>query len=211
MKTEQLIGALVADLDTPVSDVKSRLRRLLPWSALIVAVSFLSVFGLRGDVATTGLVPVLGKVTLGLVVATLGLVAAVHLSRPDRPAAAARRVLFLVPMMAAMVVAADFLLSGSPQWSMRLFGKSFIACLTIIPLLAALPLCVVLWSLRDGATPAPATAGALAGFASAGIAIVVYGLYCIEDALPFVATWYVLASCLVAAAGAVGGRLLLRW
>ena len=93
----------------------------------------------------------------------------------------------------------------------RLFGKGIVTCLTLVPALAALPLIACLTILRRGATSEPMAAGALAGLASAGLAILAYGLFCNEDSPLFIATWYSLAALIVGLAGAALGRAMLRW
>lgn len=92
-----------------------------------------------------------------------------------------------------------------------MFGKSITACLTIIPALALAPLAASLYVMRGAATTSATAAGGLLGFASAGMAILAYGLFCTEDSPVFVATWYSLAALIAAVVGAALGRILLRW
>jgi hypothetical protein len=111
----------------------------------------------------------------------------------------------------ALLFATDLVFRGPDGWLVRMFGKSVVVCLMVIPLLALPPLVVSLHALLGGATTSPTFAGGLAGLASAGAAIIAYGVFCTEDSLVFVATWYSLAAILVAGLGAVLGRTLLRW
>jgi hypothetical protein len=105
----------------------------------------------------------------------------------------------------------DLAMHGLERLPDRLFGKSVLSCLTLIPAIAAVPLVAALLALRHGATTAPTASGALAGLASAGLAIVAYGLFCMEDSALFVAIWYTIAAGIVALAGAALGRMMLRW
>ena len=75
-----------------------------------------------------------------------------------------------------------------------------------LPLLAA-----ALIGLRHGAPARPAVAGAIAGLVSAGLAATLYASHCTDDLPLFVATWYTLATALVAAIGALAGSKVLRF
>jgi hypothetical protein len=65
--------------------------------------------------------------------------------------------------------------------------------------------------MRNGAPENPGIAGALAGLMSAGIAATLYASNCFDDSPLFVATWYPLATLLVAGVGFISGRRWLRW
>jgi hypothetical protein len=75
-----------------------------------------------------------------------------------------------------------------------------------LPLLAA-----ALIGLRRGAPTRPAIAGAIAGMLSAGLAATLYAAHCTDDSPLFVATWYTIATALVAAIGALAGSKMLRF
>jgi hypothetical protein len=75
-----------------------------------------------------------------------------------------------------------------------------------LPLLAG-----ALFGLRHGAPTRPAVAGAIAGMLSAGFAATLYASHCTDDSPLFVATWYTVATALVAAIGALAGSRLLRF
>jgi hypothetical protein len=57
----------------------------------------------------------------------------------------------------------------------------------------------------------PALSGALAGAAAAGVAATIYATNCTDDSPLFVASWYPLATLIVAAVGALAGRRFLQW
>jgi hypothetical protein len=187
------------------------LRRSLPLVSGVMAVGFLAVAGIRADAFSTGFGPTVLKVTLGATLAVIGLALAVQLARPTGNATVAMRALLVAPLAMTLIAALDLALHGNLGWQERLWGKNIWACLLMIPLLALFPLAATLHALRNGAPENPAAAGALAGLGSAGIAILPYGLFCTENAALFIATWYVLASCIAGVIGAVAGRHLLRW
>jgi hypothetical protein len=75
-----------------------------------------------------------------------------------------------------------------------------------LPLLAA-----ALFGLRHGAPARPAVTGAIAGLLSAGMAATLYASHCSDDSPLFVATWYSIATAVVAAIGALAGSRVLRF
>jgi hypothetical protein len=75
-----------------------------------------------------------------------------------------------------------------------------------LPLLAA-----ALLGLRHGAPTRPSVTGAVAGLLSAGLAATLYASHCTDDSPLFVATWYSIATALVAAVGALAGPRVLRF
>lgn len=211
MRTEDLINMLAQDLQTPARSAMATLRILLPLAALVAGGGFLAMMGVRADLTAAGLAPTAMKLSLGGLLGIGAAVAASKLTRPEVKTGATLTWLVAACLFVAAVIGTDLLLQGLEQWSVRLFGKSVLSCLTLIPAIAAVPLVAALFALRHGATTAPTASGALAGLASAGLAIVAYGLFCTEDSPLFVATWYTLAAGLVGMAGAALGRTALRW
>jgi len=98
-----------------------------------------------------------------------------------------------------------------PPMMTRMVGKNSWNCLTSIPLMALPLLAAALLGLRHGAPTRPALAGAIAGLLSAGLAATLYASHCTDDSPLFVATWYTIASALVAAIGALAGSRVLRF
>jgi hypothetical protein len=92
-----------------------------------------------------------------------------------------------------------------------MIGSNSMHCLTMVPLLSIAPLAALLLAMRAGAPQNPGIAGALAGAAAAGIAATLYAANCPDDSPLFVASWYPLATIIVAAVGALAGARLLRW
>jgi len=93
----------------------------------------------------------------------------------------------------------------------RLVGSNSRLCLTAIPLMSLPLLAAALFGLRHGAPTRPAIAGAIAGLLAAGLAATLYASHCTDDSPLFVATWYTIATVLVAAIGALAGSRLLRF
>uniref|UniRef100_UPI0018EBC830 NrsF family protein n=1 Tax=Bosea sp. ASV33 TaxID=2795106 RepID=UPI0018EBC830 len=78
-------------------------------------------------------------------------------------------------------------------------------------LYALLPLVVLLLLARRGAPVDRSLTGACAGLASAGLATIAYSLHCPDDAAPFLATWYTVATAIMTALGALILPRFLRW
>lgn len=211
MKTENFIRVLVADLPSRPDHPGRALPRWLVASAGLAGTAFLLVAGTRTDMFGPGLLPTVLKVLLGALLAWAAIGGAKTLARPEaRPWQGIWRLAVIAAFFMILLVS-DLVSHGSDGWLVRLFGKNFLFCLTVIPTLSLLPLLASLHAMRTGATTSPTTAGALTGLASAGMAIMAYGLFCTEDSPAFFATWYLLAAAIVAGVGAVLGRILLRW
>jgi hypothetical protein len=73
------------------------------------------------------------------------------------------------------------------------------------------PLACLVFALTESAPARPGLAGAAAGLAAIGIAVVLYAWHCPDDSPLFVAVWYSSAIAIVAAAGYLVGCRLLRW
>jgi len=211
MKTDQLITALVQDLPTPAVRVSDTLRRALPIAAVVMASGFLLLVGVRADLLSTGIRPTAIKLAFGALLAVFGIATAVRLSRPEAAPTTPLAGLVAVPLFVLAVVAIDLGTYGTAEWAPRMLGHSLFVCLTVIPALAIVPLIGVLHAIRQGAATHLTLAGAWAGLGSAGISILAYGLFCSEDSALFVAAWYLLASFVAGAIGALVGRRVLRW
>lgn len=211
MKTEHFIQLLAEDLPSRPGHPGTALMRWMLPTAIVTGSAFLLFAGARADLLDHGLLPTLIKMILGALLAWAAILGARTLIRPEVSIEEPMRRLATIAVFLAVLLGTDLMFRGADGWFLRMFGSSVVACLTIIPSLALLPLVVSLCALRGGATTAPALSGGLAGLASAGLAIIAYGVFCTEDNPVFVATWYSLAAVLVAALGAILGRSLLRW
>ncbi len=170
------------------------------------------MFGPRLDLAAAVMtLPVLAKFALGASVAGLALIAFQRSLRPGR-AAADLLALALLPIAAVLAWAIAVLATQPmPAWPALLLGRSWSACLVLVPLYALLPLAGLFLLARRGAPVRPRLTGLAAGIGAAGLATVAYALHCPEDAVPFLATWYPLAMAVAGGLGALAGPRLLRW
>lgn len=209
MKTEDLIMALAADT-TPAP----RPEQGLPWAAgalaLTAAALFLSL-GLRENLGAALAPFTLPKTLLPLALGALALALALRLARPAAAPGRLPTLLRAIPATAALIAALRLATSDPQGWAMQAVGKTILPCLVTIPLLAALPLAVLLWALRRGATLSPGRTGLAAGLAAGGFAAALYSLHCTEDSPLFWALWYSAAIAIPATLGRLLGPRLLRW
>jgi hypothetical protein len=212
METDQLIRTLAADsprLARPVSLVLA----LALLAAMPVSLAMLFVgLGVRPDVMKAMHNPFFDlkfAVTLALAISAVGV--ALHLSRPE---ASLRGWAWLLLIPAGLLVggiASEMMLPQKLPMMTRLMGSNSRVCLTAVPLMSMPLLAAALIGLRHGAPTRPAVTGAIAGLLSAGFAATLYASHCTDDSPLFVATWYTIATALVAAIGAVVGTRVLRF
>jgi hypothetical protein len=148
-------------------------------------------------------------------VVTLALAGAAALAwraaaRPGTSRAPAALLLAAPVLLTAGVIAELFAVPEGARMA-RLIGTNSAVCLTFIPLIGVLPLAVLLATLRAGAPTRPTLAGAFCGLAAGGLAATLYAAHCIDDSPLFVAVWYTIAIGMLTLAGALGGRVVLRW
>jgi len=210
MRTDQLIAALAADSRRQAAPRLALALATLAGGAVALVI-FLAVMGVRHDIADALLT---WRFDVKLVVVALALVIAlidgVRLMRPTTPPLhPGWLALPLVVLVPAVVV--ELAVLPAELWRGSLVGTNGMVCLVAIPLLSAVPLAIALAAMRLGAPRSPAVAGAAAGRLAAAIGAALYALHCFDDSPLFVATWYTLATLGVIAAGALAGRLVLRW
>ncbi len=208
MKTDELIGLLVRDLGTTPTAPTRQLWRWLPLAVLIVGGLFLAVLGLRPDIGSRSVVyPTSLKLGLGALIAAAAGAGALRLVRPEASVSWSALVTAPIAAVIVFVLARDlsWMAEPAPRWT------SVLRCVTLIPVMALLPLAAFLTAMRAGAVTRPEIAGALAGLASAGLAMLAYGLNCTEDSPLFVAVWYSVAAMLSAMIGAFAARRALVW
>ncbi|MCB1504788.1 MAG: DUF1109 family protein [Hyphomicrobiaceae bacterium] len=211
MRTDDLIEALAADNPPQRASVGRGLMLAAFGGGIIAAAGMQVAMGVRPDIAAaleTWRFDV--KLAIVWLAVAMSLLVVWRLASPLSRLASAKPIL-LVP--AAMVLAVAVELSSVPAsaWGTRLVGSNALICLTAIPVLALAPLAATLYALRAGAPASPGTAGAFAGLFASMMAAAFYGLHCADDSPLFVATWYLLASLIVATLGAVLGRRFLKW
>lgn len=171
---------------------------------------FLTVFGIRSDLALTLAAPVtLAKSVLPLIAGGLALALALASARPG-----ARLSLWplLLPLAMALILFAGQLgQAPAAQVAAEMMGRSALACLLSITALALAPVVLGLICLRRGASTRPALSGALVGLAAGALVAAGYALHCTEDSPLFYTLWYGLGIALSTLGGAVAGRIVLRW
>lgn len=213
MQTNDLISLMSAS----ARPVDTGWLRRATWLCALVALSasvglVLLTLGARPDFARAWMtLPVIAKATFGASMAAMALVLFQDSLRPGlKPA---RRLPFVaVPLLVAAGWALLTLAQApAEQWNALIFGRYWRACLIAVPLYALLPLAVLLLLARRGAPVDGVLTGACAGLASAGLATVAYSLHCPDDTVPFLATWYTIATVIVAALGALTLPRLLHW
>ena len=147
--------------------------------------------------------------TLALAIAAIAV--SLHLSRPEMSLKGWWWLLLIPLGILAAGIASELMMPQRVPMMVRLIGSNSRVCLTAIPLMSLPLLAGALIGLRHGATTRPASAGAIAGLLSAGLAATLYASHCTYDSPLFVATWYPIAIAIVAGIGALMGSKLLRF
>lgn len=211
--TDDLIARLSADLKpVPRSAMFRLVLGAVMVGAVISAIAMLGSIGVRADIDTASSTMIFWtKFTYTLSFALLGAVAVLILTRPDGrthwPWFVALGVLVLL-IIGAFVQ----LLRAAPADMMPLvFGASPMRCLTYAVAFSLPILSASLLAMRRLAPANPTLAGFAAGLMSGGTGAWIYAFACDEPGMMFLALWYSLGILIVAAIGAVLGRLLLRW
>lgn len=212
MDTDQLIRTLAADNTYRTRPIGLALMLALLAAAPVSLLIFFAELGVRSDVMTAMRNPFFDlKFAVTLALAAAAIAVSLHLSRPE---ASLRGFGWWLLVPAGILVAAisgEMMMPQRAPMMTRLVGKNSMACMTAIPAMS-LPLLVgALYGLRQGAPARPAVAGAVAGLLSAGLAATVYASHCTDDSPLFVATWYTLATAIVASVGALMGKRALRY
>jgi hypothetical protein len=211
METDQLIRTLAADNAHRARPVGFVLALALLSAAPVSVAIFVAELGVRPDVMTAMHNPFFDlKFAVTLALAVSAIAVSLHLSRPE---ASLRGWAWLLLIPAGLLVAGiggEMMMPQRLPMMTRLVGSNSKLCLTAIPLLSLPLLAAALIGLRHGAPTRPALAGAIAGLVSAGLAATLYAAHCTDDSPLFVATWYTIATALIAAIGALAGSRMLR-
>jgi hypothetical protein len=212
MDTDQLIRSLAADNSHRARPVGFVLMLALLAAAPVSVAMFFAELGVRPDVMTAMRNPFFDlKFAVTLALAISAIAVSLHLSRPE---ASLRGFGWMLLVPAGLLVAGisgEMMMPQRLPMMTRLMGRNSMVCLTTIPLMALPMLAAALFGLRHGAPTRPAIAGAIAGLVSAGLAATLYASHCTDDSPLFVATWYTIATALVAAIGALAGSRMLRF
>jgi len=212
MDTDQFINTLAADAGQRERPVGQALAASLLVALPVSAAMLLSTLGLRPDIANAVANPFFDlKFVVTLALALSASIVALHLSRPEATARGWRLLLLAPLAILGLAIGGEAMLPQRSSMMTRLVGHNSLLCLGVIPVLSLPLLIAALIGLRRGAPSNPTLAGALAGMIAAGFAATLYAMHCVDDSPLFVATWYTLATAVVAAIGALAGRRLLRY
>jgi hypothetical protein len=212
METEQLIRTLAADSAHRARPVSFVLAIALLAAAPVSVAIFFAGLGVRPDVMTAMHNPFFNLKfveTLALAISAIAL--SLHLSRPEASLRGWAWLLLIPVGILAAAIAGEMMLPQRVPMMTRLIGNNSRVCMTAIPLMSLPLLGGALMGLRHGAPTRPAVAGAIAGLVSAGLAATLYASHCTDDSPLFVATWYTIATALMAAIGALAGSKILRF
>jgi hypothetical protein len=111
----------------------------------------------------------------------------------------------------ALMAARDLATHPVDLWGARILGETALRCVTYIALISVPILAVLTLVVRRGAPTELTQAGWALGLAAGGMSATIYALGCPEASPVFLIVWYALGIALAGAAGALGGRYLLRW
>jgi hypothetical protein len=211
METDQLIRTLAADSAHRARPVGFVLTLALIAAAPVSLAIFFTVLGFRPDVMTAMHNPFFDlKFAVTLALAISAVAVSLHLSRPEASLKGWAWLLLVPAGFLAVGIGSEMMMPQRLPVMTRLVGSNSRVCMMAIPLLSLPLLAAALVGLRHGAPARPAVAGAIAGLLSAGLAATLYASHCTDDSPLFVATWYTIATALVAAIGALAGSRVLR-
>ena len=212
METEQLIRTLAADNPHRARPVGFVLALALLAAAPASLAIFMMGLGVRPDVMTAMHNPFFDlKFVVTLALAISAIVVGLHLSRPEASLRGWGWLLLIPAGIIAAGIGGEMMMPQRLPMMTRLIGSNSRVCMTAIPLMSLPLLAGALIGLRHGAPTRPAIAGALAGLISAGLAATLYASHCTDDSPLFVATWYLIATAIVTAVGALLGAKVLRF
>jgi hypothetical protein len=216
-ETGHLIDRISANPEISSIPLKGLYMSALVGGSLIVGVVGLWIFGLAGSPVRPAYLSLLvepliaAKQIIPVLITAAALPLAIVLARPE--AKLSGNVLPLVAsllILPVMMIASLWPFSGD-EMRRIIVGDGFMNCLTTILLLAVLLILVQVAVLRSGAVTKPATAGCMVGLAAGGIAATIYAFICTEDSPGFYGLWYSAGILLSGMAGAIAGKLGLRW
>jgi hypothetical protein len=213
VNTDELIARLAAEPAGGVPRPAALTAALALVSGLALTVALFSLgYGPRPGLTAEIEAPfTLGKTLLALALGLLALPACLSLARPGQDGGTARRALWLVPAVGAVLAVMAFAGATPAERLVQFIGHSIAVCLPSI-LLLSMPLTAgLLVLLRRGAPEHPVRCGALAGLAAAGFATTLYSLYCTEDSPLFYVPWYGTGILMATGLGALAGHRWLRW
>jgi len=212
MKTDELIRAVVADNASLKRPLSQTIALALGVGVLVGAAVFSGVLGPRPDFtwALANSPRFDFKLFFTLAVAACAFLLIRRLARPDGSGSVLGTL--TIPLGAlAIAVVMELMALPADHWLDHARGSNWLICMTMIPILSLAPFIAIFYALRQGAPSDPARTGAAGGILAAAVGAALYATHCTDDSPLFVSIWYIIAMGFVALAGAVLGRLLLRW
>lgn len=213
MKTNELIDSLSTEL-APVSRnaFVARLALGIGAGAGVSALAMLFWLGVRPDLMHAMTTPSYWmKFWYTALLAFFALWATVRLARPGSKADWA--FVGAVCVFLVLTARAGFVLMEAPSADRMplIMGHSAKVCPWLIAVLSVPILAGAIWSVRGLAPTRLLAAGAAAGLASGALGAWIYAFHCDESTAPFIFVFYTFGIGLLAAAGAIIARPLLRW
>jgi hypothetical protein len=213
MKTDDLITMLATGAGAVNANAAiQRHVAAIGWGAFGAALLMAILLGVRHDLADAVSQPMFW-IKLGYVVC-LGAAGVFALARLSRPGASLAGVALAVaaPVLVMWTVAALALTGADPDERKELlFGRTWTSCPLLIATLSVPTFAAMTWATKGLAPTRLRLAGAAIGFASGGLAAVVYSLHCPEMGAPFLGSWYLAGLLIPTALGMLAGPRLLRW
>jgi hypothetical protein len=212
MDTDQLIRTLAADNAQRALPVGIILLLALMAATPVSTAMLLLGLGIRPDIMVAMRNPFFDlKFVVTMALAISAATVSLHLSRPEASLQGWGWLLIAPVVVVAGGIVSEMMLPQRLPMLTRLVGHNSMVCMSAIPALSLPILTAAMIGLRHGAPARPAVAGAIAGLLSAGAAATLYASHCTDDSPLFVATWYTIATGMVAGLGALIGRRVLRY
>ena len=216
-KINDLIEQLSGDTAIVRGSLRQRYLYVVSAATFVIAVAGLWVFHIAGSSVRPEYLQVIqdpvvaAKQGVPLIIALVALPLSMMLLRPE-----ARLSLNAIPLVAALLVLPTLMIFSLTPMSdearnLAVSGGGVIKCLLSILALSILLIAAQLVVLRQGAVTKPVSAGCIAGLAAGAIGAVIYAFICTEDHPGFFGLWYTLGILLAGTAGALAGKLALRW
>jgi len=207
MKTFDLI-AILADSARAVEPnaVVRRYTTAIGWGAFGATLLMAIMLGVRQDIFEVAQQLMFWiKLAFPASLALGAMVAVARLSRPGAklgwsPAA------LVAPVLAMWALGIFALMKVAPAARQDLIlGVSWSTCPFSIAILSMPVFVAAMWAMKGLAPTRPTLAGAAVGLLAGAIGALVYALYCIEMAAPFIGIWYVVGMSIPTAVGALVG------
>lgn len=212
MKTDDLIASLAADAKAPEMALRRTILLALGVSVLMAFSVWWAMLGPRPDfMPAMHTMRFVFKFVVTLVLAGTAAIVAFPMSRPLPAPSKWRPLLLLAPALLVAAVIFELAMIPSSEWMKVWMGHNARICMESIPAIAAGPLALMLFAMREGAPANPRRSGAIAGLIAGAIGAFFYAAHCFDDSPLFVATWYTIAIGFVSLVGALVGERVLRW